>query len=700
MADPRDRQQREDARRAAEDERYGSERVSREQGLTPDLELRELRRGTKPGSRYVRLTPRREAAFRRVGTGEYRATDVATRPRTPLESLWRGFKRIVVGAPLATFEAEEQKISKVKALAVFSSDVLSSSAYATDEILLVLIAAGTGALTHSIEIAIALGVLLTIVTFSYRQTIRAYPNGGGAYIVARENLGDAPGLTAAAALSVDYVLTVAVSIAAGVFAITSAFPELHEQAVPLSIGIVAVITLANIRGIRESSTIFAVPTYAFIVAFSALLIGGFVRLLMNPDLTAPVAESAVEPGVGAVTPFLLLRAFASGSAALTGTEAISNGIPAFKKPEARNAATTLVIMAVVLGTFFIGLTILAHELDVRHADRISVPAQVAKTVFGDGIVFYLIQAATALILLLAANTSYADFPRLASILAKDKFLPHQFTFRGDRLSFSHGIVVLGLAASLLLVVFGADVDRLIPLYAFGVFVSFTLSQGGMVIHWLRLKESGWQQSIVINAVGATATGIVAVIIGATKFASGAWISMLIMLILGVFFAVIYRHYRGVAVQLDVAAEPIPAPPSTDTRGRARPVIVPVDELNQAVLRTLDYARTISDNVTAVHVTDDIEEGEKLRARWDQMVADAPIVIVESPYRSFLAPMLAYIDAVDRIDPGAYITVVLPEFVPAHFWEGLLHNQSAARLKRALLRRPNTIVIDVPYHLRG
>ncbi|MGB2695471.1 MAG: APC family permease, partial [Dehalococcoidia bacterium] len=642
----------------AQDQDGGERRnpaAPRRASFTPNLELREIRKGTKPGSRYVRLAPRREQPFRRTSEGEYQATSVATQPRNAPERLWRGFKRIIVGAPLATAQAEEQKISKTKALAVFSSDALSSSAYATDEILLVLITAGTGALTHSIEIALAIGALLAIVTFSYRQTIRAYPNGGGAYIVARENLGNAPGLTAAAALSVDYVLTVSVSIAAGMFAITSAFPELHDERVPIAIAIVAFITLANIRGIRESATIFAIPTYAFIIAFAVLLIGGFVRLIINPDLQADVAPSAVQAGTASLTPFLLLRAFSSGSAALTGVEAISNGIPAFKKPESRNAATTLLIMAAVLTTFFIGLTILAHELDVRHAERISVPAQIAKAVYGENIIFYFIQGATALILLLAANTSYADFPRLSSILAKDKFLPHQFSFRGDRLAFSHGIIVLGIAASVLLGVFQADVDKLIPLYAFGVFVSFTLSQSGMVLHWLRLKEPGWKQSIVINLVGAVATGIVAIIVGATKFGisahefgAGAWISMVMMAALAFMFWRIHGHYQRVAEQLTITEAPelppAPAPASarvpTDPM-RARAVVVPVDELNKATLRALEYACSISDNVSAVHVTDELEDGEQLRRRWEELAPRTPIVVIESPYRSFIAPMLAY-----------------------------------------------------------
>jgi amino acid transporter len=470
--------------------------------------------------------------------------------------------------------------------------------------------------------------------------------------------------------------------------------------VPIAVGMVALVTLANLRGIRESSTIFAIPTYAFILAFTALLIGGFVRLLLNPDLTAPLPDSAVEAGTASITPFLLLRAFASGSAALTGVEAISNGIPAFKKPQSKNAATTLMFMAVILATFFIGLTILAHELDVHHADRISVPAQLAKAIYGDNIIFYSIQGATALILILAANTSYADFPRLASILARDRFVPRQLAFRGDRLAFSNGIFVLGLAASVLLVIFRADVDQLIPLYAFGVFVSFTLSQSGMVLHWWRLREPGWKQSIIINGVGAVTTGVVAVIVGGTKFMDGAWISMALMATLAVVFARIHQHYRSVEDQLAVPDGEWPMPEPAVEGHRQHAVLVPIDDLNQAVLRTIDYACNLSENVTALHVTDDPKEAEALRERWERAVPDVPIVTIESPYRSLIAPVFAYIDALDKASPGVGVTVVLPEFVPAHFWEGLLHNQSAIRLKRALLRRPNTVVIDVPYHLRS
>jgi amino acid transporter len=663
----------------------------------PDVESAEILRGSKAGTRFARRVRAGERRFeRREDEGSYRATPRATAPRTGPQRFWRSAKRLLVGTPIASEEAEEQRLPKWKALAVFSSDALSSSAYATDEILLVLVAAGTGALTHSIEIALAIGVLLAIVTFSYRQTIKAYPNGGGAYIVARENLGDVPGLSAAAALSVDYILTVSVSIAAGVFAITSAVPELRHLNVELAVAVVAVITLLNLRGLRESGTVFAIPTYIFIFSFAMLLVGGFIRLALDPGLKAAVPDALHPAGSHSLSWFIILRAFASGCAALTGVEAISNGIPAFRKPESRNASTTLMWMAVILGTFFIGMTILAHELGVAHSDEVSAPAQVARAVFGHTPLFYTVQAATALILLLAANTSYADFPRLASILARDRFLPHQFTFRGDRLAFSNGIIVLGGAAAALLIAFDADVDRLIPLYAFGVFVSFTLSQSGMVVHWLRLREPGWQRSIVINAIGAAATAVVAIIVGGTKFSEGAWISMIAMLVLAFTFLSIFRHYTGVERRLAVPAGAV-VPVGTRQR---QTVLVPVDEINQAVLQTIAYARTISPNVAALHVTDDLETARQLRAEWESTILDVELVIIDSPYRSFVAPVISYIDALNRSDPGQYVTVVLPEFRTAWPWQRFLHNQSARRLKNALLDRPHTVVTEVPYHLAG
>jgi len=660
------------------------------------VEQTEIVRGAKPGSRFARMVRAGERRFERGDEeGTYLATDRATAPRTRAGFFWRRVRRVLVGSPISSEHLEEQRLPKWKALAVFSSDALSSSAYATDEILLVLAAATTGALTHSIEVSLAIVALLAVVTFSYRQTIGAYPSGGGAYIVARDNYGDLAGIVAAAGLSVGYILTVAVSIAAGVFAVVSAYPELESASVPIAVGAVALITLLNLRGIRESGTIFAIPTYGFIVAFLVMIVGGLIRTFIDPELRA--AEPAGgwhEAGTSALTVFLVLRAFSMGSAALTGVEAISNGIPAFQKPEPRNAATTLMWMSIILGSLFLGVTFLAHRFGVQHGNDVSAPAQIARTVYGDTPVFYAIQAFTALILFLAANTAYADFPRLASILARDRFLPHQFLFRGDRLAFSNGITLLGATAAGLLVIFAADVNRLIPLYAFGVFLSFTLSQTGMVRHWFRFKTPGWHHSAVINAIGGVTTGVVALIVGMSNFSAGAWISMVAIVILAALLWAIHAHYSGVARQTAV-------PPNTileTGRVHRQAVIVPVDDLSLATLRTVDYARSISPNVTAVHVTDDLERGQELRREWESSVLDIPFRIIHSPYRSFVAPLLHYVDLLDRADPGQYVTVVLPEFRTRRPWQRWLHNQSARRLKSALMERPNTVIVEVPYHL--
>lgn len=666
------------------------------QAPIPEVESTEIVRGAKPGARFARVVRTGQRRFERGGDeGIIRATERATAPRTRSEQFWRRLRRVFVGSPISSEQLEEQRLPKWKALAVFSSDVMSSSAYATDEMLLVLIAAGTGALSLSVPIAAAIILLLAIVTFSYRQTIRAYPSGGGAYIVARENFGDHAGVMAAAGLSVGYVLTVAVSIAAGVFAVVSAFPELEDIRVPLAVGSVGVITLLNLRGIRESGTIFAIPTYGFIFAFGLLITAGAVRLILDPGLTAEVPESAVEAGTGSVTIFLILTAFSRGAAALTGTEAISNGVPAFEKPEAQNAATTLLLMAAILGVLFMGITVLANELEVRHAETISAPAQIAKTIFGESPIFYFIQAMTALILFLAANTAYADFPRLGSILARDRFLPHQFLFRGDRLAFSNGIIFLGIASSALLIIFQAEVNRLIPLYAVGVFLSFTLSQGGMVVHWRRDRGPGWRRSMLINGIGAGSTAVVAVIVGSTNFVDGAWISMLAIIIFAIMLWLIYQHYSGVD-----RAERVEPGTIVETRTMHRQaVLVPVDRITRAVLRAVEYARTISPNVRAIHVTDDIDAGNQLKREWEATVLDVPLIVIQSPYRSFVLPVISYIDALDQADPGQYVTVVLPEIRTVWPWQRFLHNQSAQRLRKALVERPNTVIVEVPYHLR-
>jgi len=437
-------------------ERYGRYRVPRRrEPLIPGLELREIHKGQKPGSRYVRLVPRTERPFQRLGRPDLLlATEAAIRPRSAIEAVWRQFKRLLVGAPLESTRLAHERLTKVKALAVFSSDLLSSSAYATEEILLILILAGTGAFSASIPIALAIAGLAIIVATSYRQTIRAYPSGGGAYVVAKDNLGTLPGLVAGASLLVDYTLTVAVSVAAGVAAITSAAPALHDERVILGVAFIAALTLGNLRGIRESGTIFAIPAYIFVASFGAMLVAGLVRVIIDSDLQAAAPPNAVAVGTQGLGLFLILRAFSSGSAALTGIEAVSNGVPNFKPPESKNAAIVLVWMAVILTTFFVGLTLLAHQIDVTPSETKTVVAQVAETVFGKTPLFYIVQAATAMILVLAANTSFNGLPVLTSVMAKDRFLPRQFSFRGDRLAFSYGIVGLGAASAGLLVVFG------------------------------------------------------------------------------------------------------------------------------------------------------------------------------------------------------------------------------------------------------
>ncbi len=674
-------------------------RVPRRQApLRPDLQLYEVKQGTKPGSRYVRITPSTQQPLRKMAPAYLQATAVLLRPRTLPGQIWTGLKRLLVGSPLASSQAIHERLDKVRALAIFSSDALSSSAYATEEILLVLVLAGSGALTASLPIAAAITALLVTVAFSYRQTVRAYPGGGGAYTVARENLGTIPGLTAASALMVDYTLTVAVSVSAGVAAITSAVPGLYDERLPLALLCVWIIVVGNLRGVRESGSIFAVPTYLFIFSFAAMLVTGFVRYALGAE-AAPLASESAGTMTNSLGIFLILRAFSSGCAALTGIEAMANGVPSFKPPESKNAAATLVWMAAILTAFFLGLTALAHLFEIAPVEQPTVVSQVARASFGQTPPYYVLQVATMLILLMATNGSFAGFPRLSSVMAHDGFLPQHMSFRGDRLAFSTGILLLGTLASGLLIIYGADTHRLIPLYAVGVFVSFTLSQAGMVIHWRRSREPGRSGSMMMNGTGAVATGIVALVIAGTKFTHGAWLVLLAIPILVILFERIHHHYQRVNEQLAIREADLDEARAPASGSGAQTIIVPVDGLNRAVLRTVEYARSLSSNVTAVHVTDDLKQGDALRAEWEEDIPDVPIVIVESPYRALVAPFLAYIDAVDRADPQARITVVLPEFVPTHFWQGLLHNQPATRLKRALLSRPNTAVVDVLYHLR-
>lgn len=672
-------------------------------GRTADIEIHETFRGRKPGNRFVRRLRAAEQKLRRVGEAEFEATPAALRPETRLGRAWAATRGVLFGQPLATAALPHERLSKLKALAVYASDNLSSSAYATEEILIILVAAGTGALSKSIPITAALVALVVIVVTSYRQTIRAYPNGGGAYIVATDNLGFLPGLVGGSALLVDYVMTVAVSIAAGVAAITSAAPELHPFRVELALLFIALITTGNLRGIRESATIFAIPTYFFIVSFGLMILVGVMRVALGADLHAGEPADALAQGGSALTPFLLLRAFSSGAVALTGIEAVANGVPNFRPPEWRNAITVQAWMVTILATFFIGTSFLADQFGVVPSVTQTVDAQIARTVFGQNVFFFAIQVATMLILVLAANTAFADLPVLASVMARDSVMPKQFMFRGERLAFSNGIILLGLASSGILVLFQAETTRLIPLYAFGVFTAFTLSQLGMVMHWRRSREEGWRRSALINGFGGSVTFVVAIIVGATKFTHGAWISMSIMALLVVLLWRVHDHYTKAARQLGQGLDGGAATMRQYLAAAGRPagqtIIIPVDEVNQAVLRSVAYARSISPNTTAVHVALNREEAEVLRQRWEDSVPDVPFVIVDSPYRSLVQPLLAFVDTLRRTRPGELVTVVLPEFVPRWPWQRFLHNQLALRLRRALSTRPDTVIIDVPYHFR-
>jgi amino acid transporter len=665
------------------------------------IELREVRYGTTSRTPYLREV-RGQREFTQRRTGYLEATEISSRPRGRVERIVQAVKGVVLGSPFATSRLIHERLTKVKALAVLGSDPLSSSAYATEEALIILALAGAGALMYSLPIAVVVAILLAGVTLSYWQTIRAYPSGGGAYTVAHQNLGRLPGLGAAAALIVDYVLLVSVSVAAGVAAITSAVPELHDFRVPMGVGIIALFTLGNLRGIRESGTVFAAPTYFFIAIMATAIGVGFAKVLIG-DAPGSLLHAAPPRGelvaTQGVTLWLLLRAFSSGSAALTGVEAISNGVPTFKPPETRNAQHTLAAMAIIAIFLFLGITFLSSRFGLVPSEDETIVSMLGRSAFGESILYYAYQAGTALVLFLAANTSYNAFPLLAAILAKDKFMPRQFTFRGDRLAYSNGILVLAGFAALLLVIFSGEVTRLIPLYAVGVFVSFTLSQSGMVRHWLGVKGAGWRASLAINGTGAVVTGIVAVIIGATKFTHGAWISMMMMAILVIMFALIRRHYDWFQRKIAVVESDLPVgvPAAVAVDSPREHVIVPVDGVNKIALGAIGMAREISNRVTAVHITDDPEQAEEFAKQWERAVPDVPLLIIESPYRAFVAPMLRYLERLDEIEEQR-ITVILPTFVARHWWERILHNRDVLRLRPFLKDRPGVRVVDFPYRL--
>jgi amino acid transporter len=609
------------------------------------------------------------------------------------EGLLSQLKRFVVGRPIPSHLAHHERLSKVTGLAVLSSDALSSVAYATEEILRILIIGGVAAMWYATPISILISGLLVTVAFSYRQTIYAYPGGGGAYIVARENIGAWAGLTAAAALLIDYTLTVAVSIAAGVAALTSAFPALHDHRVGLAIGFITLLMLGNLRGIRESGNIFAVPTYFFITMILGLIAVGLWRSVTGTiEPVAPTEPLYVPEAAGAFTTFVLLRAFANGCTAMTGVEAVADGVPAFRPPEAKNAAATLLIMAVLAISMFVGITLLAHAYEIVPSERETVVSQLARGIYGGrGLPYYFVQAATMLILVLAANTAYADFPRLASIVSRDRYLPRQFMNQGDRLAFSNGIVALSVFAALLIVIFAGDTHALIPLYMIGVFISFTLSQTGMVLRAKRRGERNWLPEAAINLIGATLTGTVLVIVAITKVTEGAWIILLLIPCLVFVFIQTKKHYDHVADQLSLTG-------MTRQPRRKNTVLVPISGIQRAVIEALEYASSLSDDVRAIYVDVDPQGTDQLRRQWDTWGRGIQLVVLESPYRSLMEPLLEYIEQVDMEAPDDYVTIVLPEFVPARWWHHLLHNQRALLIKAALLFKPNTVVTSVPFHL--
>lgn len=696
------------------------EQERRRSEMRTGLERREVVHSKRRTDDYVRVKYTGRRQFRQTGGGTLEATPEAIAPQSRPGRAWERLRRVLLGERLTTAEQVNERLTKVKALAILSSDAISSVAYATEASLGVLILAGAATMQINLILAGCIALLILIVGTSYRQTIYAYPQGGGSYIVARDNLGDLPGLIAAASLLIDYVLTVSVSVSAGVDALVSAIRPLMPFSVELGVLFIAIIMIINLRGVRESGSIFAAPTYLFIAVFLIMIVAGVIHAATLPGgLTAHIpAVKSPHLGWGSepVSLLLILTAFASGCSAMTGVEAISNGVPAFKKPEPHNAAQTLLWMIAILITLFLGTTYLAWRFGISpfFSGEPTVTSQIAEHIFTGafGWMFFIIQFATLLILVLAANTSFSGFPWLSSILAQDGFLPHQFSHRGGRLAFSTGIIVLSVLATTLMLIFHGNTAALINLYAVGVFTAFTLSQSGLVVHWWRLRDTAggrWRQSLAINLIGAFATGVVAVVITVTKFERGAWIVVVLVPLFVLLFKAISRHYASARRQTAALAV-------TDLRKMRQVMLVPIAQFDRVALRSIAYAQALADEIIVIHVATDANDSATLRRAWNDWIAEQKppeetaiqpkddnesslrLVMIQSPYRALLPPLIAYIDALRDFHPDAVITVVLPEFVPAHWWERALHNQTALRLKLALYSHPNVVVANVPYHL--
>jgi amino acid transporter len=656
-------------------------------------------RGRKLGDRRVVVDRPHSAFFRYAGPGLMVAKAAASLPTTALGRRLARIRAFAFGRPLSNAQDIEERLPKKKALAIFSSDAISSSAYATDEILKALILASFAALTWSIQIAAAIALMLAIVAFSYRQVCRAYPGGGGAYVVVRKMLGPGPGMLAAAALTIDYVMTVAVSTASALANLGSAFPIISTYAVALAVVSVSLVAAANLRGIRESGNIFALPTYLFLACALATIGLGVFYTLSGGVHPMGRPEHALEAGGQVLTILLLGRAFASGSVALTGVEAIADGVPAFKPPEPKNAANTLVAMATLLAVLFVGLTFVAMQYQVWPTDDRFGPTvlgQVGMGVFGSANpMFFVLQISAGLILFLAANTSFNAFPRLAAVLAKDGYIPRQFAFRGDRLAFSWGIVILALVAIGMLVAFGADTHKLIPLYSVGVFICFTMVQTAMVLHWRAERSQGWIWRSLVNGFGACLTGVVFFVVASEKFLDGAWMVLVMIPILVGLMAFVSHQYASSARQLEMPSDAAVPQPHRHNR-----VVIPIPGVNRAVVQALNVARSITTDIRAVYISSDPEQGEKVRQHWAAAVRDVPLVVVESPYRALIAPIVAYLDVLDHSWPAdrekPITFVLIPEYVARSWWERALYNQVSKQLRATLLGRPHTIVVNIPY----
>ena len=648
-------------------------------------------RGRRPGDRRVRVESSASPYFRMAGPGTLTARPAATAPISTADQVLTRARHALSGRPLASSEERGERLGRAQALAVFSSDNLSSVAYATEAILFTLLAAGAGTFWIALPISALIAAVLGIIVISYRQTIRAYPGGGGSYIVARENLGTGAGLVAAAALLTDYVLTVSVSVAAGVAALTSAFPgDLVGLRVPIAVVLIIVVTVVNLRGIRDSGSVFAIPTYVFLLSMLGLIGFGLLRLIIGaaPAVTGVVPMAVAPESLGLL---LLARAFADGCSAITGVEAVSNGVTAFKPPESQNARTTLTVMGVLVAVMFLGTSMLALTAGAIPSEHETIISQLGRAVFSLNPLYYILQFSTMGILVLAANTSFADFPRLSSLLARDGFMPRRFAFRGERLAFNAGIVTLSAIAILVVIVFGGRVEALIPLYAIGVFTSITLSQAGMVVHWFRERGHGWRKSALINGVGAVSTALVTVIFAVAKFALGAWVIVLIIPALVGVALLVERQYAQRRLATDVRADLVLGPPR-----RSQRVIVPIYDVSREAVQALTFGRTMSPDVTAVHVTDDLAAGERLRERFRRQVPGVPLVIVESPYRALVRPLVHYLEDLGRRHADEIVIVLLPEFVARHWWEPMLFNENGRRIRDALLGNRNVLVAEVPY----